>query len=219
MTEQSSTGMAPGGESVAGWPASLAGVTETVIATRGPNGRWNQAALGITPPADGQSEIERGSDRPAAARTFGNTRTRRNLAAGREAYVQFTRDPVDFVEAALAVYETDEPILASADAWVRIEATARSRGEDRSTEVVEWSLGPIESGIRERTVPTENRGRAAAIEATVPASRLDVEGYDETGLLQRLEWLADVVEAAGDDRARVAFERIDERVGWRDRTE
>ncbi|MFC6737614.1 DUF447 domain-containing protein, partial [Halolamina salina] len=30
-----------------GWPVPLRGVTESVIATMGPNGLWNLAALGL----------------------------------------------------------------------------------------------------------------------------------------------------------------------------
>lgn len=219
MSSNTSAGVEPDGERVEGWPARLAGVTETVIATEGPNGRWNQAALGISPPEDGPDAIDRGSDSAATARTFGRTRTRRNLAAGRPASVQFTRDPLDFVEAALGVYETEAPILESADAWTRVDVEEQGRTDDHGTEVVEWSLEPIESGARERVVPTTDRGRAAVIEATVHASRLDVDAFDEGELLDRLAWLADVVDAAGDERSRTAFDRVDEHVGWRDRIE
>lgn len=217
MTQQPSGGVDPGGDRIDGWPASIAGVTETIVATKGPNGRWNQAALGIAPSGAKGDAVEQGSNDAVSAHTYGRTRTRQNLAAGREAIVQFTRDPLDFVEAALGRFETDAPILSSADAWTRISATEGPSTDDHDTEVVEWSLEPIESGVRERHVPTMNRGRAAVIEATVPASRLGVEGYDDRERLQRLSSLADVVEAAGDERSRAAFERIDEHVGWRDR--
>jgi hypothetical protein len=228
VSHDPSGAVAPVGEPVDGWPARIEGVIETVIATNGPNGRWNQAALGISP-GDDRSRIEAGQATPATARTYGRTRTRRNLAAGRQAYVQFTRDPVDFVEAALSVFETDAPILASADAWTEVRAERTDRSEEHGTEVLSWSVAPIAAAVRQPTgvpagdrsgsVPTINRGRSAAIEATVPASRLDVEGYDGGDLLQRLSWLEEVVEAAGDERARVAFRRIDEHVGWRDRIE
>lgn len=217
MIHEPSAGVEPDGERIDGWPARVTGVTETVVATKGPNGRWNQAALGIAPAATDGDVVEQGSGAAVSAQTYGRTRTRRNLAAGREAFVQFTQDPLDFVEAALGVFETDAPILASADAWTRVSAKKGKSTDDHDTEVVVWSLRPVESGVRERLVPTTNRGRAAVFEATVPASRLGVEGYDDKLLLQRLSWLADVVETAGDERSAAAFERIDEQVGWRDR--
>lgn len=228
MSHDPSGAVAPVGDRVDGWPARIEGVIETVIATRGPNGRWNQAALGLSP-GEGRARIDAGDATPAAARTYGRTRTRRNLAAGREAYVQFTRDPVDFVDAALSVFETDAPVLTSADAWTEVRAERGDGSVERGTEVLAWSLAPVAAAVREPAdvpaggrsgpVPTTNRGRAAAIEATVPASRLDVEGSDEADLLQRLSWLEGVVETAGDDRSKAAFRRIDEHVGWRDRIE
>ncbi|GAB3682385.1 hypothetical protein GCM10028857_08130 [Salinarchaeum chitinilyticum] len=219
MTHQPSAGVDPDGDRIDGWPASIAGVTETIVATKGPNGRWNQAALGIAPAGTDEDAVEQGSSVAVAAHTYGRTRTRRNLAAGREAIVQFTRDPLDFVEAALGVFETDRPVLSSADAWTRVSSTDTGSTRDHDTEVVEWSLEPVESSVRERTVPTTNRGRAAVIEATVPASRLGIEGYDDRDLLQRLSMLAEVVQRAGDERSTAAFDRIDEHVGWKERLE
>jgi hypothetical protein len=219
VTQERSDAVDPDGERVEGWPTRLSGVTETVVATEGPNGRWNHAALGISPPDDVSAPLESGAGSSVVARTFGRTRTRRNFAAGREAYVQFTTDPLDFVEAALGVYETDAPILCSSDAWTLVEVTERDRTAEWNTEIVEWSLRPIETGIRNRSVPTVHRGRAAVFEATVPASRLGIEGYDDGELLTRLESLGAVVDAAGDERAAIAFERIDELVGWRERLE
>lgn len=201
-----SDGVEPDGERVDGWPVDLAGVTETVVATLGPNERWNHAALGVHEPSDGS----------ATARTWGRTRTRRNLEERGDAYVQFTRDPVDFVEAALGVYETEEPILERSDAWTRVDATSVDRTDDAGTEVVEWRLDPVHAAVRERVVPTTNRGRAAVVEATVAASRLDVEAYDESELLDRLSWLADVVDRCGSTRDAAAFERIGDLTGWQD---
>ncbi|WP_248515733.1 DUF447 family spectrin-like domain-containing protein [Salinarchaeum laminariae] len=246
MSHEPSPGIDPDGELVDGWPTRLTGVTETIVATKGPNGLWNQAALGITPDAANTDSVEPGSDTPMTARTYGKTRTRRNFDAisgsdvntsgketsptkideklqpgptDAEAFVQFTRDPLDFVEAALGVFETDAPILASADAWTRIIVDEGGRTDDQGTEIVEWSLSPVESGVRDRVVPTVNRGCAAVIEATVPASRLDVEAFDDADGLERLAKLGDVVATAGDERSTAAFARIDEHVGWRQQFE
>jgi len=54
---------------VAEWPVDLAGVTESVVTTLGPNDQWNLAALGLHAP-DG--------DGPVTATTWGRTRTWRN---------------------------------------------------------------------------------------------------------------------------------------------
>jgi len=219
VTQERSSGVPPAGDAVEGWPVRLSGVTETIVATRGPNDRWNQGMLGISPPDDDGTAIESGETAAASARSFGRTRTRRNLDAGRTAYLQFTTDPIDVVDAALTTFETAAPMLAATDAWTRISGETLGRSNEGDTEILTWAVHPIESAVRERTVATIDRGRAAAIEATVPASRLDVDQYDEAALLDRLEALEAVVETAGDERTRAAFDRIDDHVAWRDRLE
>jgi hypothetical protein len=189
----------------ADWPAELRGVTESVITTVGPNDRWNVAALGLHAPADYG---------PVTARTWGRTRTWRNFRERGEGYVQFTVDPVDFTEAALAVRETDDPVLASADAWTRVTVERLDSGEQGDTQWVEWALHPEESAIERESVPTTNRGYYAVVEATVAASRLDVDAYDRETLVERLDYFADVVDRCGGERERRAFERIHELVDW-----
>jgi len=185
------------------WPADLAGVTESVVTTLGPNELWNVAALGLHgPEADG----------PVTATTWGRTRTWRNFRERGEAYVQFTRDPVDFAEAALSVREETEPVLPSADAWVRVSVEPLADGEEGDTQWVEWALVPEEATVERRVVPTTNRGHAAVVEATVAASRLDVPAYDREALLERLAYFESVVETAGSERERAAFERVRELV-------
>ena len=184
------------------WPVALRGVTESIVTTRGPNGRWNVAALGL-----------RGSD-PVTARTWGRTRTRRNFEREGEGYVQFTRDPLQFVDAALGVWEVDQPVLTDADAWVRVDVERTDAGADGDTEWVEWTLRPVETAVEREVVPTINRGRNAVIEATVWASRLDVPTYDRAELEARLNYLKDVVRTCGGDREREAWERIEDLVEW-----
>ncbi|WP_336329800.1 DUF447 domain-containing protein [Haloarcula sp. CGMCC 1.2071] len=181
------------------WPVALAGVSETVVTTLGPNERWNVAALGVHAP-DG--------DGPATATTWGRTRTWRNFRERGGGYVQFTRDPVDFAEAALSVREEDDPVLDSADAWVEVDVERRDSGSKGDTQWVEWALHPIDSAVTRRVVPTTNRGHAAVVEATVAASRLDVLSYDSETLLDRLAYFESVVETAGGERERAAFERV-----------
>jgi len=182
------------------WPVEVAGVVESVVTTLGPNDRWNVAALGLH------------AGDPVTARTYGRTRTRRNFSERGGGVVQFTRDPVAFVDAALSVYEIDDPVLDSADAWVEVEVERVGSDREGDTDIVTWALEPVDSGVERRVVPTTNRGFYAVVEATVAASRLDVPGYDRATLLDRLAYFERVVETAGGERERTAFERIDELV-------
>lgn len=189
------------------WPVELHGVTESVVATLGPDDRWNVAALGLVA---GDS---------ITSRTWGATRTRRNFHREGGGYVQFTRDPVDFVEAALGIYERDEPVLPSADAWVRVEVERIDAGESGGTHWEEWAHTPVESAVEREVVPTLSRGRYAVIEATVAASRLDVEAYDTAELEERLAYFEGVVERCGGERDRAAVSRLVELSAWNGRNE
>lgn len=180
----------------ADWPVELRGVTETVVTTLGPNGRWNAAALGVH------------AGEPATARTWGNTRTRRNFRREGRGHVQFTRDPLCFVEAALSIHEVDNPVLESADAWVEVDAERIDAGESGGTRWEEWTLVPVDSGIVREVVPTINRGHGAVIEATVAASRLGVSAYDQSQLRARLDYLEDVARTCGGERERAAMDRL-----------
>lgn len=188
------------------WPVDLRGITETIVTTRGPNERWNVAALGVHAPES--------ADRPATARTWGGTRTRRNFERRGQGYVQFSTDPVDFAKAALTIDERDEPILDSAAAWARTEVTQVDRGTDEGTTWLEWELEPVETAVEERIVPTTNRGYAAVVEATVAASRLDVPAYDRAELTDRLSHLEDVVATCGSQREQRAFDVVRDAVDW-----
>jgi hypothetical protein len=175
------------------WPVELRGVTESVVTTLGPNDLWNAAALGLH------------AGDPVTARTWGNTRTRRNFHRRGGGVVQFVDDPVVFAEAALSIHEVAEPVLDAACAWVEVEVEQAGAGEERGTRWADWKLQPVDSGVERRVVPTINRGFAAVVEATVAASRLGVEGYDDDELRARLDWLADVVERCGGAREREAM--------------
>jgi len=183
------------------WPVELRGVTESVVTTLGPNGRWNVAALGLF------------AGDPVTARTWGRTRTWRNFTERGGGYVQFSADPVDFVDAACSIREEDEPVLSSADAWVRVGVEPVDRGTEGDTQWVEWELMPVESTVERETVPTTNRGYYAVVEATVAASRLDVPGYDAAALRDRIEYFERVVERCGGPRERSAFDRFLEHTG------
>jgi hypothetical protein len=189
-----------------GWPVDLEGITETIVTTRGPNDRWNLAALGIHAPES--------TDRPVTARTWGGTRTRRNFERRGHGYVQFWRDPVDFARAALTIEERDEPVLESAAAWARTDVSRIDRGTEEGTTWIKWQLDPVETAVESRFVPTTNRGHAAVVEATVAASRLDVPGYDRTELASRLTYLEDVVETCGSATEQRAFDVVRNAVDW-----
>lgn len=183
------------------WPVTVRGVTESVVATLGPNDRWNLAALGLF---EGE---------PVTARTWGRTRTWRNFRERGGGYVQFTTDPVDFVDAACSTREADDPILDTADAWARVTVEQIDDGESKGTEWVDWALRPVEMDVVRRVVPTTNRGYYAVVEATVAVSRLDVQEYDANELRDRIEYLEGVVEQCGGERERVAFDRLLDQAG------
>ncbi len=208
---------ASGDASAEGWPVEFRGITESLVTTLGPNDLWNVAALGLHPPAEseggrageGESETD-DEDPPVTARTWGNTRTRRNFHRQGGGYVQFVRDPVDFVDATLSIYEVEEPVLDSAAAWVEVEAEQVDSGREGDTEWEAWTLTPVESGVERETVPTINRGVGAVVEATVAASRLGVDAYDRSELRERLSYFEAVGRNCGDDRVRTALDRLRE---------
>ena len=178
------------------WPVDLTGVTESVVTTLGPNGKWNVAALGLH------------AGDPVTATTFGNTRTRRNFHRRSEGYVQFTRDPVVFVDAALAIREEVDPVLDAADAWVEVTVEQVAVDESDGTRQETWELTPVDAGVDRETVPTIDRGVAAVVEATVAASRLDVDAYDAAELRSRLAYFEEVARTCGGSREREAFDRL-----------
>lgn len=207
MTDESRERATGGGDrptAETDWPVELREITESVVTTLGPNDRWNAAALGLHPP-DAAGD-------PATARTWGNTRTRRNFHRQGGGYVQFVRDPVTFVDAALSIYEVDDPVLDAADAWVEVEVERIDSGRSGDVRWEEWELTPVGSGVEREVVPTINRGFNAVVEATVAASRLDVDAYDDAELRRRLDYFEGVARNCGDDRVREAFDRIDEYV-------
>ena len=191
---------------MAAWPVDIDGVVESIVTTRGPNDRWNVAALGLHGDSDDSGGV--------TARTWGRTRTWRNFRERGSGYVQFSRDPVDFVEAALGIREESDPILDSADAWVEVSVQDVATGTADGTEWVEWELTVEDAGIERETVPVTNRGYGAVVEATVAASRLDVDAYDSATLRERLAFFETVVERCGGDRERLAIERLRELSDW-----
>jgi len=200
-------------DAAAEWPVELRGVTESVVTTLGPNDLWNAAALGLHAPASGAPTP---AD-PVTATTWGRTRTRRNFRERGGGVVQFTSDPRTFVEAALSIREGAEPVLDTADAWVEVEVEPLAEGTEGGTQWVEWALTPVEAATLAERVPTINRGFGAVVDATVAASRLDVDAYPTDELLDRLCYFAETVERCGGPAEREAFARLDGATAWRER--
>lgn len=188
------------------WPVDVRGVTESLITTRGPNDAWNVAALGLHEPDE--------PGEPVRAVTYGNTRTRRNFHREGGGYVHFTTDPVLYVEVALSIREQDEPLLPSAAAWVRVQAEHVDTDETGETTLEHWHLRPVETEVVREVVPTTNRGYNAVVEATVAASRLDVDAYDSDVLRDRLSYFEEVCRTCGGEREQEAFDRLNELVDW-----
>lgn len=182
------------------WPVDFDGIAETVALTADPDGRWNVAALGVH------------AGRPATARTWGTTVTRRNFERTGEGRVLFVDDPVLFVEAALTVRKLDDPPPDGVAATVAVDVTELDRGTEGGTTWVDWALRPTESRIHRESVPVTNRGFNAVVEMTVAASRLGVPTYDEAVLRRRLEYFEEVVETCGGEAEQRALETFHEAV-------
>jgi len=193
---------APENDAPEGWPVALRGVTESVVATKGPNGLWNLAALGLH------------AGDPVTAETYGNTRTRRNFERRGGGVVQFVADPRAFVDAALTVREAPDPVLPSADAWVEVEAACVGSRTEGETTIREWELRPGEGEVVRERATTINRGFGAVVEATVAASRLGVAGFDDAELRDRLDFLAAVVDRCGGAREREAMAAVAAASDW-----
>ena len=186
------------------WPVDLVGVTESLVTTLGPNHLWNVAALGLH------------AGDPVTATTFGKTRTWRNFRKTGQGYVQFTPDPELFVEAALSVEERAEPVLDEADAWAEVAVDSVGVEDEGGTRKEEWALRPVDGTVVARRPHTTNRGYYAVIEATVAASRLDVDAYDTATLVDRLAYFEEVAKTCGGPSERAAFDRLSTLVDWRD---
>lgn len=192
----------PENRSLDTWPVDLDGVVETIISTKCSDGTYHHAAIGLR---DGDGTA-------AAARTWGQTVTASNLSRSTSGTIQILADPLVFVEASLGTYQTPNPVLESANAWIRADAECINRGEEGGTKWTDWQFTPQSGDTVRQDIPVIRRGRAAVIEATVAASRLCVPSYDSDILLNRIEWCRSIVERCGCTRSEQAFLRLTELV-------
>jgi len=169
-------------------------ITETVATTRDEDGEPNAAPMGVRREGDG-----------VYARLWEGSTTLGNVRATNEVVVNFTRDPVVYVEAAMGDgggFVVDGR-LRDADGWVRCDAE-RAEEEGLDDEVTRWRLTERDRRVESRVVPTHSRGFASVIEATVHATRLEFKPE----LRDLYEHHAEVAESCGGEREREAAERL-----------
>ncbi len=187
------------------WSFLDARITETVATTQGKAG-LNAAPMGIIrEDGDGYARLWEGSD------------TLENVRSTRRVVVNFSSDPVVYVEGALSELgseyfethaDTDPPRLSDeyADAWLR--CSAECVGEERDGDVERWRLVPEEGETRRRRLFTVDRGFNSVIEATVHATRVEFEPELEELIRHHLG----IARKCGGDRVREAADLIEEYV-------
>ena len=169
-------------------------ITETVATTVGARGGRNAAPMGV-----------RRDDGGVYAHLWEGSTTLENVRETNEVVVNFTRDPVVYVESALgdgSGFVVDGH-LRDADGWVRCDAE-RVDGTGERDEVTRWRLVERERRVENRVLPTHSRGFASVIEATVHATRLDFKPE----LRELYEHHVDVAERCGGEREREAVDRL-----------
>lgn len=107
----------------------------------------------------------------------------------------------------------DDPVVEEADARVRVALERFDLGESGDICWADWRLDPVESEVLCLVAPTANRGYSAVVEATVAASRLDVDADDDGTLRSSLDYLEDVARRCGGGQEQDAFDRLNEAVG------
>ncbi len=174
-------------------------ITETVATTHDEDGVPNAAPMGVLKIDDG-----------VYARLWEGSTTLENVRSTNEVVVNFTRDPVVYVETALGETKrrfVKDGRLRDADGWVRCDAE-RVPDEEERDEVTRWRLAERERHVEERVLPTHSRGFASVIEATVHATRLEFKPE----LRELVEHHLDVARKCGGKREREAVELVEELV-------
>lgn len=166
-------------------------ITETVATTYDEDGEPNAAPMGVI------------RDDSIYARLWDGSTTLENVRETNEVVVNFTRDPVVYVEAAMgdgSDFVVDGR-LRDADGWVRCDAR---QVKEESDGVTRWRLRERERAVEERVLPRHSRGFASVIEATVHATRLEFKPE----LRELYEHHIDVARKCGGDREAEAVERL-----------
>ncbi len=214
-----------------GWRHLHGRITETVAVTRdgggddgvedGDGASYNVAAMGVRQEreeksiqGDGSAAAggrgSQGGVDDAGSRVFvrlwEGSDTLDNVRATGEVVVNFTRDPVVYVEAALG--DADGRVvdgrLRDADAWIR--CTVEKEGVERDGDVHRWRLHERETTVETRRVHAVNRGFNAVVEAAVDATRLEFQPE----LRERVERNLGLAYRCGGKREREAVERLRE---------
>lgn len=175
-------------------------ITETVATTRNEEGEPNAAPMGVLREEDG-----------VYSRLWEGSTTLENVRATNEVVVNFTRDPVVYVESAIGdcggEFVTDGR-LRDADGWIRCDAERVDEHEERD-EVTWWRLTERERRVVERVLPTHSRGFASVIEATVHATRLEFDPE----LRELVDHHLEIARKCGGKREREAADLIEKSVG------
>jgi hypothetical protein len=174
-------------------------ITETVATTRDEEGMPNAAPMGVL-----KEEGE------TYARLWEGSTTLENVRATERVVVNFTRDPLVYVETALgddAERFVADGRLRDADGWVRCDAERVPNPEGRD-EVTRWRLVERERNVAKRALPTHSRGFASVIEATVHATRLSFKPE----LCELIEHHLEVARKCGGKREREAANLVEEHV-------
>jgi hypothetical protein len=174
-------------------------ITETVATTRDEEGTPNAAPMGVLK-----------EDGGVCARLWEGSTTLENVRATERVVVNFTRDPVVYVETALG--DNGEEFVADgrlrdANGWVCCDAERVPNDEERE-EVTRWRLVETDRRVVERVLQTHSRGFASVIEATVHATRLSFKPE----LRELIEHHLEVARKCGGKREREAAELIEEHV-------
>lgn len=190
-----------------GWSPLYGRITETVSVTEGGDG-FNVAPMGVVRRGgdDGDDCGDGGCE--VFARLWRGSDTLENVRETGRVVVNFTRDPVVYVESALddADGRVVDGRLEGADAWIR--CSAEREGTERDGEVERWRLNAVETEVETRRVYAVNRGFNAVVEAAVDATRL---GF-RPELRERVERNAEVALKCGGPREERAVEVLKQHV-------
>jgi hypothetical protein len=190
------------------------GISEVIVTTKSKMHRSsipNAAPMGVIREEEG-----------CFCRIYKNTRTFENILSTKRFVANVTNDPMLFVVSAFGELSPEEfdlfndvdiPIIRRANAWVLFGCEIGSDfakqnlpiGIDASsTDPVIISLDPIDGKILSKEVRAINRGLNAVIEATIHATRYNIQKDEDLRAL--IDHYRDIVLKCGGKREREAIE-------------